>query len=193
MRISKKHSLKISLLFTFGAILFFQLKKRNTRTASIDSEKHAVKKANSEYAKLILQRSIYYDSIYKIYIANINERKELVFIKKGRLSAMQNESKFFVHIYPLDTLDLVGKANHNPLNFKSNFTSFFYKEEEYHVARTILPDYKIEKLNLGQYAFRGDNTINYKTENLIYSEHIGKILKENGEDMPIFECVEDTF
>ncbi len=176
-----------------GTLIVFQLKKRNTRLAIIECELHALKKANSEYAKLILQRSIYSDSIYKIYIANINQRNELVFIKKGSLSAMQNESKFFVHIYPLDTLDLVGKANHNPLNFRSNFTSFFYKEEEYHVARTILPNYRIEKLNLGQYAFRGDNTINYKTKNLIYSEHIGKILKENGEDMPIFEYVEDTF
>ena len=150
-------------------------------------------KTGSEYSKLLAQRGVYSDSVYKIFIANFDGKKEIVFLKKGTLTDMQQESKFFVHLYPKNQKDLLGKANHNPINFESNFTSFDYEGQLYHVAHTELPDYVIEKLNLGQYSFRGDNSINYKIQKLIIGTEIARVLKENKEEMNIFEYLQETF
>lgn len=193
MGITKKHLARITAVFLLVLIVLFQLKKRSSQLELVEKQKQSIKNAKSEYAKLISQRSVYSDSIYKIYVANIKGNKELVFLRKGALTDMQKESNFFVHVYPKNPQKLIGKANHNPINFENNFTSFLYNGKEFHIAHTILPNYKVEKLNLGQYAFRGDNSINYKIEHLIESKHIAKILKENKEDMAVFDYVEEIF
>lgn len=190
---SKKQLLKIVIPILLLIILALQINKRNTQLHLRKQKEQAILNANSNYAKLLSQRSIYRDSVYKIFVANFDGKKEIVFLKKGTLTNMQQESKLFVHLYPKNQKDLLGKANHNPINFDSNFTSFDYDGQLYHVAHTELPDYVIEKLNLGQYAYRGDNSINYKIQKLILGKDIAKILKQNNESMINFEYVEETF
>lgn len=190
---SKKQLLKIVIPILLLVILVLQINKRNTQLNLLKQKEQAILNANSNYAKLLSQRSIYRDSIYKIFVANIEGKKEIVFLKKGTLTDLQKESKFFVHLYPKNQKDLLGKANHNPINFESNFTSFDYEGQLYHVAHTELPDYVIEKLNLGQYSFRGDNSINYKIQKLIIGTEIARVLKENKEEMNIFEYLQETF
>lgn len=174
-------------------LFVFQIKKRNSQIEFRNQEQQVIINSSSEYAKLLKQRSIYRDSIYRIYITNINDSKELVFLKKDSLTNRERESKFFVHLYPKDAKDLLGSTNHNPINFESNFISFNFNEQVYHVAHTKLPTYEIEKLNLGQYSFRGDNSINYKIKKLILGTNVAKILKENKESINNFKYQEETF
>ncbi|WP_286812144.1 MULTISPECIES: acyltransferase family protein [unclassified Maribacter] len=191
--ISSNLYLKPLVTIIVGTILILQANKRNIQLDKKEKQQIMMLKTGSEYSKLLAQRGVYSDSVYKIFIANFDGKKEIVFLKKGTLTDMQQESKFFVHLYPKNQKDLLGKANHNPINFESNFTSFDYEGQLYHVAHTELPDYVIEKLNLGQYSFRGDNSINYKIQKLIIGTEIARVLKENKEEMNIFEYLQETF
>ena len=181
------------LIIILTVILTLQLNKRNMLLKAKEKQEIMMLNTGTEYSKILAQRSIYRDSTYKIFIAKIDGKKELIFLKKGALTDMQRQSKFFVHLYPMYKKDLLGKANHNPINFEANFTSFEYDSDLYYVAHTQLPNYVIEKLNLGQYSYRGDNSINYKIEKLVLGTEIAKILRENKESINIFEYIEETF
>lgn len=157
------------------------------------NKEEAIKNSNSAYAKLLNQRSIYRDSVYSVYIAEIKDNTELIFIKRDTLSSLQRESKFFVHVYPKNTKKLVGNANHNAIDFSSNFSSFTINGQLYNVAHTKLPDYEIEKLNLGQYGFKGNNEVNYKIAHLIDGKKVATILKENKEAIENFKEIDKSF
>ncbi|MBC8766915.1 hypothetical protein H4O18_02815 [Arenibacter sp. BSSL-BM3] len=193
MKLSTKQLIRITLPILLVLLLVFQIRKRNSQIEHRNNEQQAILNSNSAYAKLLNQRSIYRDSIYRIYIASINDSKEIIFLKKDSLNSMQRESKFFVHLYPKNVKDLVGSVNHNTIDFKSNFTSFTINGQLYNVAHTKLPDYEIEKLNLGQYSFRGNNDVNYKITHLIDSRKVADILKENKETIDNFEYIDKSF
>jgi exopolysaccharide production protein ExoZ len=185
--------LKSLLIIIAVAILILQSNKKNIQLETKEKQQVMMLNTGTEYSKLLAQRSVFSDSVYKIFIAKIDGKKEILFLKRGALTDIQRHSKFFVHLYPKYKKDLLGKANHNPINFDANFASFDYDGHVYHVAHTELPDYVIEKLNLGQYSYRGDNSINYKIQNLILGIEIARVLRENKEAMNNFEYLEETF
>ncbi|WP_157483712.1 hypothetical protein [Maribacter hydrothermalis] len=174
-------------------LLFFQIRKRNEQIEQRNNKQEAINSSNSVYAKLLNQRSIYRDSVYSIYIAVINDSAELIFLKRDTLNNIQRQSKFFVHLYPKDKKDLLGKTNLNAIDFKSNFSSFTINGRLFNVAHTKLPDYDIEKLNLGQYGFNGNNDVNYKISHLIDGEKVATILKENKETIENFKEIDKSF
>lgn len=175
------------------AIIILQANKRNKQQSSQESFEKKIGVSNSDYAKLITQRSIYRDSIYLIYVANIDGEQELIFIKKDSLTVVQRESKFFVHLYPKDSSLIKESIDHIALDFKNNPREFHVDGRKYYVSSRKLPDIEIKKLNLGQYGFRGDNAINWRINRLLVGSEIARTLRENNEDMDIFEYVPDSF
>lgn len=190
---TSKLNFKYLLIIISTAILILQLNKRNLQLETKEKQQVMMLNTGTEYSKLLTQRSVFSDSIYKIFIAKIDGKKEIIFLKIGTLTEMQRQSKFFVHLYPKYKKDLLGKANHNPINFDANFTSFDYDGQLYNVAHTKLPDYEIEKLNLGQFGYNGNNDVNYKISHLIDGKKVATILKENKETIENFKEIEKSF
>ncbi len=193
MNDKKKNFKKFYWVIPIVVLLIFQLNKRNTQIKDREVQVQLLEQTNSPYAKLLNQLPIYRDSVYNIYIANIQGSNKIVFIKKDSLSDVQRRSKFFIHIYPRDHGILAAQADHVAFNFKNNIKVFRYKGVQYFVSDTELPPYIIEKLNAGQYGYKGNNDINWKISGLLLGEKIGKILKENNEYTPIFEFERETF
>ncbi|HAI40257.1 MAG TPA: hypothetical protein DCM40_20265, partial [Maribacter sp.] len=98
--ISSNLYLKPLVTIIVGTILILQANKRNIQLDKKEKQQIMMLKTGSEYSKLLAQRGVYSDSVYKIFIANFDGKKEIVFLKKGTLTDMQQESKFFVHLYP---------------------------------------------------------------------------------------------
>lgn len=190
---SKKQKIKIVVSICLLVILALQINKRNTQLNLLKQKEQAIINANSKYAKLLGQRSIYRDSVYKIYIANINDTNKIIFLKEGDLTSIRRKSKFFVHVYPVNKDLLNSVSNHIPLNFESNFQSIVFDGKTYHFASQNLPEFQISKLNLGQYGFEGDNQINWKIRDLLLESEIAFILNENDEEMSIFKPNLDNF
>ncbi len=193
MAISKKNLKIIVLLILLVVLAIFQIQKRNAQKEGAAQREAALKATNTPFKKVLFQLPIYRDSIYKVYLVNILSDNKIVFLRKGEISEKQRESSFFVHIYPKDKNKLEKGSSHIPNNFKNNVTSFFYNNEEYFISETTLPEIKISKLNLGQFGFRGNNAVSWKISELLIEKDIGKVLKENREDMEIIELIEDSF
>ena len=190
----KNKFLTVTLLLVLVLCIgILQLFKRQSQIESIKQRLELIEESGSPYAKLINQLPIYRDSIYSVYVTKILLEDKIVFLKKGSISKKQKESSFFVHLYPKDKSKLKEGTSHIPKNFKNNMTSFLYENEVYFVSKTKLPSIKISKLNLGQYGFRGDNSISWKIPELLTEEKIGKILKENKEDVQLFDLIGDSF
>jgi len=176
-----------------SVILVLQAKKRNRQITQRETFKQALEAAKTPYSKLLAQRSVYRDSVYQVYIAKINGQQQLIFMCKGELRPVQKESKFFVHLYPKDKNELKGKANHNSYNFENRPKQFMVGNEIYFYSTMQLPDFEIEKMNLGQYGFQGNNEINWRIKALLIGTDIAEILDQNDEAMAIFKLVEDNF
>ncbi|MGO4919926.1 hypothetical protein [Maribacter spongiicola] len=190
---SKKQLIRIILSIILVLLFVFQIKKRNKQIKERNNLQQEIQNSSSPYAKLLNQRSIYRDSTYSVYVALINTNKELVILKRDSLNNMQRKSKFFVHLYPKDIKNIESSANHNAIDFNSNFSSFVINDHLYNVAHTILPDYEIEKLNLGQYGYKGNNNVNYKISQLIDGRKVAIILKENKESIENFKDIDKSF
>lgn len=174
-------------------LLVLQIQKRNEQRTEKQKRELALKATNNELSKVLFQLPIYRDTVYSVYLVNLRSKNKIVFLRKGNLSDKQRESSFFVHIYPKDKNILDKGASHIPNNFKNNVTSFFYNGEQYFVSETGLPQIKISKLNLGQFGFRGDNSVSWKTSELIKDIDMGRILKENKEEIPLFDLNGNSF
>ncbi len=175
----------LSLLMT---IIFFQVQKKNQYIKDIEENTRAKELANSEFVKLLDQRPIYTDSIYKIYIAKFGEYNKIVFLRKDSISEVQKESRFFLHLYPRDkTLLGESKSKSPSFDFKNNVSSFTFKQSKYFVSSTNLPDILIDKINVGQYGFRGDGKITWQISSLLNAKSIEEILKINKEENNIFK------
>lgn len=182
----------IIIVFTI-LVMLLQLNKRNTQKALVQKREIALKLSNNPFSKVLFQLPIYRDSVYRVYIIKIQSQIKIVFLRTETISEQQKESNFFVHIYPKDKNKLKDGINHIPNNFKNNATSFLYENKEYFVSETNLPEIKINKLNLGQFGFRGDNSISWHIPELLTEEKVGKILKENNEEIKLFELIGDSF
>ncbi|WP_438426166.1 hypothetical protein [Aquimarina macrocephali] len=170
------------------AIIFFQVQKKNQYKKDIEENTRAKELANSEFVKLLDQRPIYGDSIYKIYIAKFGEHTKIVFLRKGSISEIQKESRFFLHLYPRDKTLLGESESKSPsFDFKNNVSSFTFKQSKYFVSSTNLPDIMIDKINVGQYGYRGDSKITWQISSLLSAESIEEILKINKEENNIFK------
>lgn len=192
MIISNKTSRTIVLLL-IAALCFFQVQKRNIQKKILEEKHQALKATNHPLSKVLFQLPIYRDTVYKVYLVNTNAQNKLVFLRKGNLTNKQRESSFFVHIYPKNKKRLDNGINHIPNNFKNNVTSFVFNNENYFVSETSLPNIKISKLNLGQFGFRGDNSVSWKTSSLIEDEDMQRIVKENKEDVQLFSVDQVSF
>lgn len=193
MGISKKLQIRAILTSLLVMLFVLQIQKRNKQIAIVQKRERALKATSSPFSKVLFQLPIYKDSVYRVYITKIDSATKLVFLKEGVLLEKQKESSFFVHIYPKDKEKLTGAINHIPNNFKNNVTSFIYENEEYFFSEINLPEIKISKLNLGQYGFRGDNSIDWKIPKLLTEKKIAKILDNNKEDVQLFELIGDSF
>lgn len=144
--------------------------------------------ANSPYVKLLEQLPIYRDSSYYIYLANINSEPKIIFLKKDSISEKQRKSKFFLHIYPNDkTLLGENKFGNLAYEFNNNVKSFSFKENVYFVSSANLPNIKINKINAGQYGFKGNGNINWSINSLIEALSIKRTLEVNKEKMSQFQ------
>src|SRR5690606_10106208 len=143
-------------------IITLQVNKRSQELANREYIKDQIRKAQTEYGKLLTQRSVYRDSVYKVYIANIKHEKQLIFLKADELSNLRKESRFFVHLYPNDSSLLKDNVDHIALDFNNNAQKFEVAGKQYFASYTILPEIGIKKLNLGQYGYRGNNEINWR-------------------------------
>ena len=193
MAISKKHLKIIVPLILLVLLGIFQIQKRNTQKEALAQRELALKAANNPFSKVLFQLPIYRDSVYKVYLVKMGSASKIVFLKKGAVSQKQEESSFFVHIYPKDESNLEKGMSHIPNNFKNNVTSFFYNSKAYFFSETTLPEIKISKLNLGQFGFRGDNSLSWKTTELITDKKMDRIVKENKEEIQLFKLSEDSF
>ena len=182
---------KSGFIILFGllmTIIFFQIQKKNEYIKEKKEEKEAIEQANSEFVKLLGQRPIYRDSIYKIYIARFGEHNTIVFLRKDSISEVQKESRFFLHLYPRDKTLLGESESKSPsFDFKNNVSSFTFKQSKYFVSSTNLPDIMIGKINVGQYGFRGDSKITWQISSLLNAGSIEEILKINKEENNIFK------
>lgn len=184
---------KIIAFIAIGMLCFFQVQKRNAQRNLIQERQLALKAANHPLSKVVFQLPIYRDTVYRVYLVKETSKNKLVFLKKGCITDKQRESSFFVHIYPKDKKKLDEGINHIPNNFKNNVTSFVFNSENYYVSETDMPDLKISKLNLGQFGFRGDNSVSWQTSSLLDHEHMQRIVKENKEDVPLFSVNQVSF
>ncbi|MDT0554156.1 hypothetical protein [Urechidicola vernalis] len=194
MIFKKKHTIKlikIITLFTIGLIVFAQCKKRSAQSIKTEKESLIKKEANSEYVYLLDKQPVYRDSIYNIYISEINSDTEIIFIKSDTLSEKQRKSKFFVHVYPADKNELDEGMNFIGLDFKNNSQQFIYNGRKYFVSSTTLPYINIDKINVGQYAFNGDSSINWRIKELLKRESVLKILDVNKENIFMFDKFEE--
>jgi len=181
-----------AFIFGFGLIVL-QSNKLNQQLDSKRAFEQLLKNSPNPYIKLLRHRSIYADSIYKVYIANIKDEKQLIFVAKDSLSEIQRESKFFVHVYPIDSTLLKKGVDHLAYDFKNNVREFDISGKKYFVSSQALPNLKIKKLNLGQYGYSKDNSITWRIDHLLIGTEIARTLRENKEDMQIFEYVPETF
>lgn len=188
----KKHIVLIGLIL-ICLLTLLQINKRNSKIENDENLYKQLKSSNSPFSKLITQRSVYRDSIYRIYIANINDTNKIIVSKEGNLTSMQENSKFFMHVYPVNKDLLNSKSTHIPLNFDSNFQSILLNGKTYHFASQNLPEFEISKLNLGQFGYKGNNQINWKISDLLFESEIAFILKDNDEEMSIFKPNLDNF
>jgi hypothetical protein len=191
--LSKKQLIRIILPILLVGLLVLQIQKRNEQRAEKQKRELALKATNNELSKVLFQLPIYRDTVYSVFLAHIRCSNKIIFLRKGNLSDKQKESRFFVHIYPKDKSILEKGASHIPNNFKNNVTSFFYEGEQYFVSDTSLPQIKISKLNLGQFGFRSDNSVSWKTNELLNDRDMGRILKENKEETELFDLNKDSF
>jgi len=161
-------------------IVFFQLRKRTTQTY-VKKEKELAKiEANSSYVELFSHIPVYQDSVFRIYIANLTGDDEIIYLRKDILTEQQEKSKFFLHVYPVNKELLSdNKLGNLSYDFKSNFESFKYLGEDYFVAHRDLPEIAINKINTGQYGFKGDGKISWKTKDLLTQEDIIRTLQAN--------------
>ncbi|MEL7271429.1 MAG: acyltransferase [Bacteroidota bacterium] len=184
---------KSSAILSIAFILVFQA---NRRSQQIEQQKLLEKQlgmAQTPYSRILTHRSVYRDSVYRVYIANIKNVNMLIFLATDSLTQMQKESNFFVHLYPKNK-ELLEKDNtHLNLNFENLPQQFEVGNKKYFYSSRTLPDLEVEKLNLGQYGFQGNNGINWKTNKLLLAEDIARILKDNDEEMPIFKFTRDNF
>lgn len=172
-------------------IIVLQLIKRSNLiqvNTIIETEKL---NSNSPYVHLLKKIPIYRDSLYNIYVSKINDDSKIIYLKRDSLSHRVKSSKFFLHIYPIDKNLLDSGSTNLAFDFKSNFTSFRYFEKTYFVAETNLPTFKINKINTGQYAYLGDNTINWQVENIIDLKTIQGVLSHNKQRIAVFEGTQE--
>lgn len=163
-------------------LLFFQFKKRANDLRIINEKKNLIEKENFSYVKLLDQLPIYRDSVYKIYIANIEGDCKIIFLKKDSISEVQKKSKFFLHIYPQkDSLLIDSKSKLLAFDFYNNVSEFNYNQEKYFISSTTLPNFLIEKINTGQYGYEGDFAISWEIKDLLYLKSIKENLKFNKE------------
>ena len=153
MKIKGIKGYKILIAFSV-IILFFQIRKRNAQLVLIENHRDAIAKANSPYVKLLNQFPVYRDSIFSIYISKIEDKNKIIFVAKDSLTEVQKESDFFVHIYPKNKNLLKITLITWHLILKNNTSSFVFWENKYFYAETNLPNFTIEKINLGQYNYR---------------------------------------
>lgn len=181
--IKKKYSLSkrnIVIILILILILIFQIKKRHNDLSEIIQKELLLKQANSEYVKLVNQIPVYRDTTFNIYISNISEELKIVFFKKHTITPTQKESNFFIHIYPKDKT-LVEGLNRNflALDFKADFNQFNYNNDVYYFTSRNLPDFEIEKINIGQYGFQGDNSISWQIKSLLEASYLSEIVNYN--------------
>ncbi|MGY3795212.1 hypothetical protein [uncultured Aquimarina sp.] len=176
--------MKIKLSICFSLILMISIFLFNG-CKEIDKEekreKEVVKPKLSPYVKLLEKTPIYNDSIYSIYITSINNKDKIYYVKKGELSEVQKNSKFFLHVYPVDKSLLKEKTSNLAFDFKNNAVKFMFNNEVYYVSQTDVPDLYIDKINTGQYGYNGDPAINWRIKSILRSKKILPIIKQNGD------------
>ncbi len=182
--IKKKQILFLTVVF---AILVLQIYKKigaEKEKALIEQSK---KEANSEFVKLLDQLPVYRDSIFKIYIANFSGKTKIVYLKKDSLTDILKKSKVFLHLYPRDKKNLKEGNTNVALDFKKEYASFVYRNSKYFILEKELPNFIIDKINTGMYAYNLDNSVSWEIKNILRNEEIKKILSENRESVLQFE------
>lgn len=161
-------------------LFYFQLVKRNNKLLLINEKDHQIEMANSPYVKVLSQLPVYRDTIYRIYIANIEGNNEIIFLKKDSISEVQKRSKFFFHVYPQNEAILIkSKTKMLTYDFKNNAKEFTYNKEKYYVSSAVLPSFHIKKINVGQYAFNGNSKINWRVNKIITSQKVLEKMQMN--------------
>jgi len=174
-----------------SAIIVLQIiKRRNLIKANTIVETEKLN-SNSPYVHLLEILPVYRDSLYTIYVSKINEKNKIIYLANHSLSSRMRESKFFLHIYPQDKNLLDSTLTNIAFDFNSNFTSFQYFKKKYFVAETNLPNFKINKINTGQYGYQGDNAINWQVENIINLKRIQDVLNHNKQKIKVFYGVQE--
>jgi len=138
----------------------------------------------SPYAQLLEKTPVYKDSIYAIYLTTMSGVDKIIYLKEGELTSVQEESKFFLHIYPTDK-ELLGETKTSSLiyDFKNNASEFSHLGTGYHVSETDLPEIDIDKINTGQYGYQGDSSINWRISKILTTEAMRPIIQGNNDDV----------
>lgn len=174
-----KNSLIIGILISIG--LFASCKKEEKKPLDeVKVEKQVV----SPYSELLTKTPVYKDSVYSIYLTTIEGKDKILYLRDGSPSSIRQESKFFLHVYPTDK-SLLGENKTGNLNydFKNNATQFSHEGNNFYVSETNLPELDIDKINTGQYGYKGDGSINWRINKILTTETMRPIISQNGDDV----------
>ena len=179
---------KIRLFIFIGIVVFHSCKSDKDKdvNSSTTFKPKISKTVVFPFKKLLGLKPVYKDSVYSIFITTISKHDKILFLATGKISDVQKESKFFMHVYPKDK-SLLGENKSGNLNydFKSNFKLFNHLGKDYYIAETSLPQIDIDKINFGQYGFRGNKSITWSVKPVLKSKSMQTLLDENGEFIPL--------
>lgn len=136
---------------------------------------------SQEYLKFINLSPVYKDSTFNIYISQVESSNKIIFFKKDGISDRQLRSKFFLHIYPKDHRLLGEGQNLLTYDFRPKFFQCDLNGIKVYIAECDLPNIDINKINIGQYGYLGNNEISWRISAVLKSRHINEILQKNKE------------
>lgn len=168
-------------------IALLQINYRNFKANEENELRLALEMTFSPYSKILLELPVHRDSLYNIYITNVNQKPHIIFFAPNGMTDVQLRSKFFVHVYPSDKKFLPQGENLMAFDFKKPVDSFVFRKKTYFFFAKELPEIQMHKINLGQYGYLGDNRVNWKIPEPITNEKIARVLYDNGEKIPFFE------
>jgi len=178
-----KFILKTVRIFLIAlSVSFLSSCKNETKKAPVEEVK-VEKPEVSPYAQILEKTPVYKDSVYSIYITTILGKDKIVYLREGTESSIRQESKFFVHVYPTDK-ELLGEKKQGNLgfDFKNNSKKMNLGGLDYYISETDLPEIDIDKINTGQYGYRGDGSINWSITKVLKTDLMQPIIEQNNDD-----------
>ena len=178
----KKSVFKITTIFIAALGVCFLYSCKNETKKPVVEEIKVEKDIVSPYAQLLEKTPVYKDSVYSIYITTIQDKDKILYLREGTESSIRQESKFFIHVYPTDK-DLLGKKKQGNLNFdfKNNSKKVNIAGSDYYISETDLPEIDIDKINTGQYGYRGDGSINWSISKSLKTDLMQPIIELNND------------